>query len=216
MLIIGAKGFAKEVLEVLFQNKIEEDIYFFDNVNNDIPDYVYEKFKVIRTFEAVTELFKSSGMNGFTAGIGKPVNRFKLSLKFIELGGIFTSTISPLAAIGHFDNFIGAGSNIMTGSVLTNSIQIGKGALVNLNCTIGHDCTIGRFIEMSPGVHISGNCIIGEFVNIGTNATILPKIKIGDNVTIGAGAVVTKDIPSNSLAVGIPAKVIKEIPEIIF
>lgn len=46
---------------------------------------------------------------------------------------------------------------------------------------------------------------------IGANVTILPGVTIGNNVVIGAGAVVTKDIPDNSLAVGVPARVIKEI-----
>jgi acetyltransferase-like isoleucine patch superfamily enzyme len=62
---------------------------------------------------------------------------------------------------------------------------------------------------MSPGVHVSGNCTIGRFANIGTNAAILPGITIGENVVVGAGALVTKNIPANSLVMGIPA-VIKE------
>ena len=52
---------------------------------------------------------------------------------------------------------------------------------------------------------------IGDDVWIGANVTILPGVTIGNNVVIGAGAVVTKDIPDNSLAVGVPARVIKEI-----
>lgn len=45
----------------------------------------------------------------------------------------------------------------------------------------------------------------------GGNTTILPGVTIGDNTTIGAGSVVTKDIPSNVVAVGNPCKVIKEL-----
>ena len=51
--------------------------------------------------------------------------------------------------------------------------------------------------------------IIGDDVWIGANAVILPGVRIGDHSIIGAGAVVTKDIPENSIAVGVPAKVIK-------
>ena len=53
--------------------------------------------------------------------------------------------------------------------------------------------------------------IIGDNVWIGGSVTILPGVTIGDNVTIGAGSVVTKDIPSNSIAVGNPCKVIKTL-----
>ncbi len=52
---------------------------------------------------------------------------------------------------------------------------------------------------------------IGNNVWIGGSVTILPGVTIGDNVTIGAGSVVTKDIPSNSIAVGNPCKAIKTI-----
>lgn len=53
-----------------------------------------------------------------------------------------------------------------------------------------------------PLIFIGDNCYIG------TGATILGPVRIGDNVTIGAGAVVTKDIPSNVVVAGNPAKII--------
>ena len=59
--------------------------------------------------------------------------------------------------------------------------------------------------EWAKAVTIGHNCWIGASV------TILPGVTIGDNVTIGAGSVVVKDIPSNSVAVGNPAKIIKKI-----
>ena len=52
---------------------------------------------------------------------------------------------------------------------------------------------------------------VGNNVWIGGNVVVLPGVTIGDNVVIGAGSIVTKDIPSNSVAVGNPCKVIKEI-----
>ena len=52
---------------------------------------------------------------------------------------------------------------------------------------------------------------IGDNVFIGANVTILGGVKIGKNAVIGAGSVVTKNIPANSLAVGVPAKVIKKL-----
>ena len=53
---------------------------------------------------------------------------------------------------------------------------------------------------------------IGNDVWIGGNETILPGVNIGDKAVIAAGAVVTKDVPDNTVAGGVPAKVIKELP----
>jgi sugar O-acyltransferase (sialic acid O-acetyltransferase NeuD family) len=215
MLIVGAKGFAKEVLEVLHQLNQLDNLVFYDDVNSDAPEKLYDKFTILKSIGAAQDYFNKVDSR-FTIGIGDPVLRKKLYDKFIEIGGEFTSVISPLAQIGNFGNLIHEGCNIMTGSVLTNDITIGKGTLINLNCTIGHDCKVGDFVEMSPGVHISGNCIIGAYTVFGTNATVLPKITIGKNVIVGAGSVVTKDVPDNSLVLGIPAIVKKELPPLTF
>jgi len=210
MLIIGAKGFAKEVLEVLHQLNQHDNVVYYDDVNADIPKKLYNKFSVLTSFSEAENYFKTID-NQFTIGIGNPILRKRIFDKFTEAGGVFTSVISPKAAIGHFGNSIGFGCNIMTGSVITNDVKIENGVLINLNCTIGHDSHIGSFVEMSPGVHISGNCVVGDYSVLGTNSTVLPKISIGKNVIVGAGSVVTKNIPDNSLVVGIPAKVIKEL-----
>ena len=215
MIIIGAKGFAKEILEVLYQLNQIENIVFYDDVNTDLPLKLYNQFPILTNLEQVEDYFKNSD-NSFTIGIGNPVLRKKLHDKFTAIGGNFTNTISPKASIGHFGNTIGNGCNIMTGTVITNDVIIGNGVLINLNCTVGHDCQIGNFVEMSPGVHISGNCTIGDYSILGTNSTVLPKITIGKNVIIGAGSVVTKDIPDNSLVVGIPAIIKKELEPIVF
>ena len=89
--------------------------------------------------------------------------------------------------------------------------------------TIGDDCFIGPNVSIYTACHstdpVERNSrrewaepvSIGNNVWIGGSVTILPGVTIGDNVTIGAGSVVPKDIPSNSIAVGNPCKVIKKL-----
>lgn len=55
--------------------------------------------------------------------------------------------------------------------------------------------------------------VVGDNVHIGINAVIMPGVHIGNNCIIGVGAVVTKDIPDNSIAVGVPARVIETVDE---
>jgi sugar O-acyltransferase (sialic acid O-acetyltransferase NeuD family) len=203
MLIIGAKGFAKEVLEIFHQQNNLENIFFFDDVTENSENKLYQ-FPILNNVAQVTELFKKD--KRFTIGTGNPSIRKMLYDKFILLDGVFVSSISPLAVIGNFGNIIEEGCNIMTGTIITNDIVIGKGCLINLNCTIGHDSVIGEFTELSPGVSVSGNCTIGAYCNIGTNATILPKVVLGKNVIVGAGAVVVKNVTDGETVVGMPAK----------
>ena len=208
MLIIGIGGFSKEVLEVCFQNNELNNLAFYDDMIPDLPELFLSKFTIIINKQQAVNYFKTID-NRFTLGVGKPSLRKILAEKFEALGGVFTSTIATNASIGHFDTIVNSGCNIMQGTILTNSITVGKGVLINQLSSIGHDVVLGDYTEICPNVAISGACTIGEQTFIGTGAIILPGINIGKNVSVGAGAVVTKDLPDNCTAVGTPAKIIK-------
>ena len=210
MLIIGAKGFAKEVLEICHQNNQLKGLAFYDDVNADIGNLLYGNFPIIKNIDDAKKYFKEID-NKFTIGIGNPILRKKLFDKFNAIGGVLTSIISKNANIGSYGNKILDGCNIMSNAVLTNDITVGQGTIINQTASIGHDVIIGKFCEICPNVSISGYCKIGSFSFIGTGAIILPKVVIGKNSIIGAGALVTKDIPDNSLAIGTPAKVVKQL-----
>lgn len=84
-------------------------------------------------------------------------------------------------------------------------IVIGETAEIGDNCTIYHQVTLGGTGKDKGKRHPT----LGNNVMIATGAKVLGPIYIGDNSKIGANAVVLKDIPKNSTAVGIPAKVVK-------
>jgi len=90
-------------------------------------------------------------------------------------------------------------------------IFIGDGAL------IGHNVVLATLNHaMSPkdrGSMIPAPIHIGNHVWIGSNATILPGVTIGDGVIVAAGAVVTKDVPENTIVGGVPAKIIRHLSE---
>ncbi|MGN0687945.1 MAG: sugar O-acetyltransferase [Oscillospiraceae bacterium] len=90
-------------------------------------------------------------------------------------------------------------------------IYIGDGALIGHNvviATLNHNFAPEKRRGMYPKP-----VSVGKNVWIGSNSTICPGVTIGDNAVIGAGSVVTKDVPKNMVAVGVPAKVIKSIFE---
>lgn len=131
------------------------------------------------------------------------------------------------------------GFRIGDGAVIKNNvifpdkkslITIGKGTYINKNViftageiTLGNNCQIGHNTIFCSSYHeletdfkklrplLSRPIEVEDFVWIGCNVTVLPGIKIGRGAVIGAGAIVTKDIPENSLAVGNPARVIRTI-----
>lgn len=95
-------------------------------------------------------------------------------------------------------------------------IEHGYGMVINDRTVIGknfhirHCVTIG--CQMLPDDTQGPSPVFGDDVEIGANSCIIGGITIGDNVKIGAGSVVVKDIPANSVVVGNPARVIRQLP----
>lgn len=86
-----------------------------------------------------------------------------------------------------------------------SGIKIGKNTLITSHVTIlSHD-----HVKRVNGMPLMVDTIIGERCLIGIGAFIMPGITIGDQVIVGAGSVVTKDVPSNCIVAGNPAKIIK-------
>jgi sugar O-acyltransferase (sialic acid O-acetyltransferase NeuD family) len=96
----------------------------------------------------------------------------------------------------------------MPSVVINRATKIGHHCIVNSNATVEHDCQIDDFVHIAPGVTICGGVTVGEETLVGANATVLPNCVIGKNVIIGAGTVVTKNIPDNTLVMGVPGKII--------
>lgn len=78
---------------------------------------------------------------------------------------------------------------------------------------ITHDGGTLVYRDKVPDLEITKPIKVGDNVYIGNNVILLPGVTVGNNVVIGAGAVVSRDIPDNSVAVGVPAKVIKTADE---
>lgn len=74
-----------------------------------------------------------------------------------------------------------------------------------------HEGGVWIFRHMRPDLDVFAPIAVGDNVFFGTYAVVMPGVTIGDNVVIGAGAVVTRDIPSDCIAVGVPARVIGDL-----
>lgn len=93
-------------------------------------------------------------------------------------------------------------------------ITIGKNVYITDGAKfLNHDGGTLLFRNIVPDLEITKPINIGSDVYIGNNVIILPGVNIGNKVVIGAGAIVTKDVPDNSVIAGVPAKVIKTVNE---
>jgi sugar O-acyltransferase (sialic acid O-acetyltransferase NeuD family) len=204
MIVVGAKGHAKEICGVLAEQGQTTGIFFYDDVSILESKKLFGVFPILTNEQEARDQLKNDPR--FILGIGSPKHRYQLAQKFISLGGVLTSVISPSAHISEFNVQLAEGLNIMTGAVIMPEVRIGKGCLIHVLSSIHHDSSMGEYCELLPGGRVLGNVSIGNHTSIGSGAVILPKIKIGNNVVVGAGAVVTKNLPDGVTVKGVPAK----------
>jgi sugar O-acyltransferase (sialic acid O-acetyltransferase NeuD family) len=149
-------------------------------------------------------------ISAIVMGIGDPRVRLKAAEQIRELlpGREWPPLIHP-SAVGEWLREVnrGDGTLICAGVVTTVDIKLGRLAVLNIGCTVGHGVRIGAGTVVNPGANISGGVTIGSEVLVGTGAQILQGLTVGDGATIGAGAVVVRDVPPGLTVVGVPAKV---------
>ncbi len=110
---------------------------------------------------------------------------------------------------------LGRDVSIWPGAVLRGDcgrIVIGEGTNIQDNCVIHHTTTIGKNCSIGHGAIVHG-CTLGDGCLVGMGATVLSGARLGKNCLVGAGALVTGKLeaPDNSLILGSPAKVVREI-----
>lgn len=203
--ILGASSMAKETFQI-FEDLDQENLIAGFIVEN---EYLKSSPKIFMGKPVIAESKINPSGNSFIAAIGSPLKR-SLIERLKKQGGKFVTVSHPTVGIAK-DVKIGHGSIIMRGVIMTRDIKIGRHNIINIKTCISHDCRIGDYVSIAPGVTIGGNVTIGHGTWIGIGATVIQGVKIGTNSFIGAGAVVVKDIPSNTLAYGVPAKPIRKL-----
>lgn len=208
IVIIGAGGFGREVKTIIDTLNKDNKVYNFLGYYDD----GIEKGKIINGFPVLGTLEELNSLKtnlSVVLGIGDPIVKSKIVASLSNNLLNFPTIIHPSVLISDDEVTIGHGCVICAGTIITCNIKIGKFVTLNLMCTLGHDTTINDFSAFMPSVNISGEVLIDEKVYVGTGAKIINQLTIGKNTIVGAGAVVSRSLPENCTAVGIPAKPIK-------
>lgn len=152
----------------------------------------------------------------------KNINNVKLgeNVKIFDFVNLYGCTIGDNTKIGTFveiqkNAIIGKNCKISSHTFICEGVHIGDGVFIGHNVTFIND-KIPRAVNPDGSLQTEADWKLEEtFVkngaSIGSSATILCGVTIGENAIVGAGAVVTKDVPPNTVVAGVPAKVIKKL-----
>ena len=209
IVIVGAGGFGREIA------------WLVDDINRDKPTYDLVGFVDDGASSTPEGYPVLGGMDRWLSdrrtdvhmicALGDPVTRWKVATRLSAAGYRFATLIHPTVKRSRHVR-IAPGGMICADNILTTNIDIGAHALLNLDCTVGHDSKLADFVSMMPGVHISGDVTTEVGAYFGTGAAAINGVRVGAWSVIGAGAVVSADIPPAVIAVGVPARAIKPNP----
>jgi acetyltransferase-like isoleucine patch superfamily enzyme len=147
MLVLGAKGFAKELLEALVQSGGASPLAFYDDVSADLPELLFGVYPILRSEAAAVSYLKETS-NAFALGVG-------------EGCAVLTD------AVIESNNSIGKGCLLHVGclishdAVIGNFCEISPRANILGNVTIGNSCSLGTASSILPGIRIGNNVRVG-------------------------------------------------------
>lgn len=200
IIIMGGGGHAKVVISILKKNKNFEILGYTD---------VEDKGEILGiSYLGDDSIIENADCKNIALGIGSvgDVNFRKNAYDLCKKLDLNLPIIISKDAIVNEEVAIEEGTIIMDGVVVQSGTKIGKCSIINTNSSVDHDCKIGDFIHLAPGVTLSGNVEIQNETHVGTGANIIQGIKLGSNVMVGAGSTVVKDCNNNKSYVGVPAK----------
>ncbi len=208
-MIIGGGRHAVETFYLL------EDLGIHSIVKAFIQEETTENQKllnipVIKKDTLIAHNFSNDKKPLLIGAIGNIKDNKRVVEDFKREGFSFFSAIIP-TVVQNRQRHLGNGIVIAQGSLLSCNVSIDDHSMINIGCTLSHDVTIGKYVNMSPGTHVAGNATIEDEVFIGTGVTIVPKVTVGKGSYIAAGACITKDISPYSMVAGVPGTIKRKV-----
>jgi sugar O-acyltransferase (sialic acid O-acetyltransferase NeuD family) len=137
--------------------------------------------------------------------LGMGSNAVRVGAAALVPHGMLRSVVHPRSVIAASAT-IEAGTVILANAVVNARASIGRACIINTSAVVEHDCSIGEGVHMSPGAIVTGGCAVHARAWIGAGAVVIPGVVLGADSVVGAGSVVTREVPSGSTVLGVPAR----------
>jgi len=204
--VYGASGHGKVVADILFARKNSCIVGFID-------DRVELRGTTILGLPVCGNgewLRQEAGKMRVTValGIGDNVTRQKVAEKCIVWGAELATLVHPNASVSASAQ-LGTGTVVMAQAAINPGAKIGKGVVVNTAAVVDHDVEIGDFAHVAPNAAMGGASRLGTLSQLSMGAVIIQCVTVGERTVVGAGAVVVRTLPDGVVALGVPARILR-------
>lgn len=206
LILVGGGGHCKSVIDVVesIGYSILGILDVPENVGKPLLDYT-----IIGTDEQIPEYVNQADFLVTVGQIKSAALRIKIHDKIVQAGGKLATIVASTAHVSKYAQ-VGAGSVIMHHAFINANAVVGTGCIINTYASIEHDVVVGNFCHIATGAMVNGSTHIGNNCFVGSRSVISNNLSICDNVLIGAGAVLIKDVTTQGIYAGNPARKISE------
>jgi sugar O-acyltransferase (sialic acid O-acetyltransferase NeuD family) len=207
LLIIGSGGHASVLVDILRQQNRE--ILGVISPDKHIRRKVFEHLHHFTCDEDVLKFDKKEVrlVNGI-GSLPRQLLRSHIFQRFSDLGYKFETVVASSAIVSKYAELY-EGAQVMAGAIIQTGAVIGVNSIINTGAIVEHDCNIGSYNHIAPGVTLSGQVQTEDNVHIGTGASVIHLIIIGKNSVIGAGSTITKNVADNIVC--FPARITQKV-----
>jgi sugar O-acyltransferase (sialic acid O-acetyltransferase NeuD family) len=145
-------------------------------------------------------------------GIGDNRSRQLLADRCSQCGIEILTLIHPAATVSPSAQ-LGRGTVVMAGAIVNPDARVGAGVIVNTGSVVEHDVEIGDYAHVAPNSTMGGASRLGACSHLGLGAAVLQGIHIGVHTMVGAGAVVVENLPDRVVAMGVPARIHRQLDQ---
>ncbi len=208
LLLIGAGGCGREVAALAQHTNLTtpswEVLGFLDD-DPALQGTEVGRLRVLGPLEALASYPQARCL----CCVADPIARSNLVARADSLGARWATFVHHTALIVG-GAVMGEGCIVYPFAAVTVDSRLGKHVHVHCYSDVGHDSEIGDCTSLAAYVDVSGHVTIGEAALIGSSASLLPGVRVGAQAVVGAGSVVSTDIPARAIAMGVPARIVRE------
>jgi len=204
--VLGNGGHASVLIDCILETRAAELVGVLEPEARRTGDKVLG-LPVLGTDAILPEL-RGSGVTHFVVGVGGVGNN-RPRTRLFDLGcaaGLVPLTVRHPAAVVSTLSTIGPGCQLLASSVINAGAVLGRNVIVNTGAIVEHDCRVADHVHIATGARLAGAVSVDIGAHVGAGATVVQCCSIGAWSVVGAGAVVIRDVPAETIVVGVPAR----------